>query len=206
MSFINSKFKAFLVLFMAGLITLAAFVFAIETVSKLVLDNKFSRAEKPSFVDFVLSKPSPFRDVKDFDVVVSTQFGSKCQPNRIKVKSNGFPKFETENTDCEGFRLVNGLRHTTDQPTNYRNEIHIFGGSTTWGTGSSDPYTIPSILQRLINQKYPGKYKVFNHGFSTVVAKQELVELKDTKLRSGDIVIFYDGGNDVWQGVVYGET
>lgn len=202
---LNRKYKNFLILASVSLLSLAMIIVAVEMASKAIVDKKFARSEKPSITEFISKRPLPFSGVEDFDIVANTQFGTQCPPERIVVKANGFPKYEAENINCDGEKVINGLRRTTDQPAVYQNEIHIFGGSTTWGTGSSDRYTIPSILQRLLNEKYPNKYKVINHGFSGVVAKQELAELKVTKIKSGDIAIFYDGGNDVWQGVVYGK-
>lgn len=199
------KLRNVLVLVTAGLLTLTTLIAGVEILSNIIISKTFSRPGKPTIVEFIASKPLPFSGAPDYGVVATTQFSSRCPPERIIVKKNGFPKYEADNFSCEGEKIVNGLRHTTDQPANYKNEIHVFGGSTVWGIGSSDYYTIPSILQRHVNQKYPQRYKVVNRGFIAVVAKQELDELKDVKINSGDIVIFYDGGNDVWLGAVYGK-
>ena len=59
-----------------------------------------------------------------------------------------------------------------------------------------DQFTIPSIIQRLINEKYPNKYRVLNYGATSVNTYQQLERLKTISLKKDDIVIFYNGVND----------
>lgn len=78
-------------------------------------------------------------------------------------------------------------------------KIFVFGGSTTWGTGAKDEYTIPSYLSKKI---YEEDYtvQVTNFGESGYTNTQELIRLQ-LELRKGnipDIVIFYDGVNEVY--------
>jgi lysophospholipase L1-like esterase len=77
--------------------------------------------------------------------------------------------------------------------------LFFMGGSTLWGTGVRDEYTIPSLTGEMLSQKgfYP---EVFNFGESGYVNTQELVALM-VELQKGnipDIVVFYDGVNDVF--------
>ena len=78
-------------------------------------------------------------------------------------------------------------------------KIFVFGGSTCLGTGARDFYTIPSFISKYLhNGGY--KYKVYNYGQSAFTFKQELFYLIYL-LRDGfhpDIVIFYDGINDIY--------
>jgi hypothetical protein len=94
--------------------------------------------------------------------------------------------------------VVNGLRKT---------EVHgnisiqtgtywFFGGSTTWGTGVSDPYTYPSLFSAHQNTN------VINYGESGYIARQSLAYLMNNIITNEqenltDVhVIFYDGVND----------
>jgi lysophospholipase L1-like esterase len=90
----------------------------------------------------------------------------------------------------------NGIRRTyRDQNVAAERTIAFFGGSTTWGTGADDDRTIPSEFVKL-NPEYLG----YNFGEQGYVAHQSLnVFLK--KYFEGfrpDVVVFYDGVNDVW--------
>ncbi len=101
------------------------------------------------------------------------------------------------NFDGKYVNVVNQQRVTTDQPQNYRHKIYIFGGSTMVGLEVGDQYTIPSYLQRMINEAYPDSYLVENMGVDAYNAKEQTYYLTHAvNLSSGDIVIFYDGVND----------
>jgi len=79
---------------------------------------------------------------------------------------------------------------TTDQPIKH---VRFFGGSTMWGTGVDDQNTIPAHF----NELHPD-YRVYNHGQSGFVSRQELarlINLVNQKFPM-DLVIFYDGCND----------
>lgn len=49
--------------------------------------------------------------------------------------------------------VVNGLRVTTDQPSHPVRRVLAFGGSTMLSEEVPDRYTIPSFLQRSINDR-----------------------------------------------------
>ena len=98
-------------------------------------------------------------------------------------------------------KVVN-LKYTNiEKPYNTRfsigqslsNSTWFFGGSTMWGFGSSDKGTIPSIYARKNNSP------VFNFGEQSWVSRQSLNQLISA-LGDGkkpEVVIFYDGVNDV---------
>lgn len=95
----------------------------------------------------------------------------------------------------------NGLRKTwnpSDTKEDFK-KVYIFGGSTLWGTGARDEFTIPSYFSKLLNYKKK-KYFVFNYGETGYTFTQELVQLI-LLLRDGhrpNYIIFYDGINDVY--------
>ncbi|MGO9056539.1 MAG: hypothetical protein ACLQU2_04025 [Candidatus Binataceae bacterium] len=96
----------------------------------------------------------------------------------------------------------NGVRQTLgagpwERSQHHAIRIFAFGGSTMWGEGSRDDYTIPSWLQRFIYQT-PYRVRITNFGEDAYVNTQEVLLLLE-QLQKGnipDIVIFYDGYND----------
>jgi len=77
--------------------------------------------------------------------------------------------------------------------------IFMFGGSTMWGTGARDSFTIPAILATELQSKGV-KAEVINYGESGFVTTQEVIVLL-RELQKGNIpdaVVFYDGINDTY--------
>lgn len=95
----------------------------------------------------------------------------------------------------------NSIRRTINKCNNTSKKIRIFmfGGSTLWGTGARDEGTIPSLLSGELCKSNPS-IEVTNFGENGYVSTQEMIKLQ-LELRAGnipDIVIFYDGVNDVY--------
>lgn len=93
-----------------------------------------------------------------------------------------------------------GYRHTPDAecgPDAYK--VYVFGGSAIWGWGVPDSSTIPALLQSGLQSKPGDPVCVMNFGENAYVSTQGLVQLV-LLLESGDVpdvVIFYDGVNDI---------
>jgi len=107
----------------------------------------------------------------------------------------------------------NGLRATwnppprdgADDPPPVR--VFIFGGSTMWGWGVRDDHTIASYLSKLLHaQGY--RAEVTNYGQIGYVSTQEVITLLRCIQRGDvpDIVLFYDGLNDVFASYKNGEA
>lgn len=102
-----------------------------------------------------------------------------------------------------------GLRRTWNAPAAAvrPHRIFFFGGSTAWGSGARDEHTIPSELSRLIHGRgFP--VEVVNFGETGYVMTQEVVALL-LELQKGnipDIVVFYDGVNDVFSSLQNGRA
>ena len=96
-----------------------------------------------------------------------------------------------------------GLRKTWNPPaapSDRRPRIFIFGGSTMWGTGARDDYTIASWLSRLLAEKHGLAANVTNFGEGGYLSMQELIAL-ESELQDGnapDVAVFLDGVNDVF--------
>jgi hypothetical protein len=101
------------------------------------------------------------------------------------------------NVDQKGKR-VTWNQDPPDRPGLIR--IAIFGGSTTWGTGARDEFTIPSYVSKLLAEKYPHRFNITNYGQDGYVTTQEVIELLREIQRENipDLVIFYDGYNETY--------
>jgi len=94
----------------------------------------------------------------------------------------------------------NGIRKTSQHTcTNEKLKIFFFGGSTVWGTGVRDDFTLPSLLSKQL-AAHDICADVTNFGESGYVNTQELFILirELEKNNIPNIVIFYDGVNDVY--------
>jgi lysophospholipase L1-like esterase len=102
------------------------------------------------------------------------------------------------NTDARGFRRTTAPKSSGGNPL----KVHVYGGSTTFGYGVPDDHTIPSYLQRQLDQESGGRaVLVKNFGIGFYYSSQEQ-QLLLTALKDGDVpdwAIFIDGGNDTAQ-------
>ncbi len=102
-----------------------------------------------------------------------------------------------------------GLRKTWNPPLTGHEKVKkvfCFGGSTTWGVGARDDFTLPSLLAQKLNQG-PTRYVVENYGEKGFSLTQEVINLV-LLLKQGhlpDYAIFYDGINEVMVGTKNGE-
>ena len=93
-----------------------------------------------------------------------------------------------------------GVRFTpsfTDDETTQK--IYFFGGSTMWGEGARDAYTIAGHVAQLLSDNDQPQ-QVINYGQTGYVSTQDLI-LFQTQLALGnvpDIALFYQGFNDVY--------
>lgn len=95
----------------------------------------------------------------------------------------------------------NGFRRVVKSFTVNKNakRVFIFGGSTTFGVGAPDEYTMPSIVQ----EKMGRGYDIYNMGEQAFVSTQGLNLLMESLSKGNipDVVVFYDGINDTYTGV-----
>jgi hypothetical protein len=88
--------------------------------------------------------------------------------------------------------------YRTPGPAEGRPTVWMFGGSTTWGEGQRDEYTITSWLARLAEEDgIPIEARNFGQRgwthFQDMVLYEQLLALEDTP----DLALFYDGVNEV---------
>jgi hypothetical protein len=81
-------------------------------------------------------------------------------------------------------------------------KVYVFGGSAMWGWGAPDWGTIPAYLQADLEAAADGPFCVVNYGENAYVSTQSLIQLQ-LLLEAGnvpDVVLFYDGVNEVFAG------
>ncbi len=99
----------------------------------------------------------------------------------------------------ELLNVIGGFRVTAFQPEWYEHRIYIFGGSTVFSIETPDAYTIPSFLQKNLNEAGLDHYRVESRGIPGGYSREELAALQDMDIQPGDIVIFYDGINEIFR-------
>ena len=85
-----------------------------------------------------------------------------------------------------------------------QNKLYLFGGSTVYSGEVPDYYTIPSLLSRFMSDNGLSSHEVINKGVTSVNVTQQVEYLKTVQIKSGDLVIFYSGVNDILQGLYFG--
>ncbi|MBL90201.1 MAG: hypothetical protein CMH56_00115 [Myxococcales bacterium] len=95
----------------------------------------------------------------------------------------------------------NNMRGPFPQPASTRKKVFVFGGSTVWGTGVKDSFTIPALLDAA---DIEDEYSFFNFGVPAYVSSQEVLRLSRLLIdgHKPDVVIFYHGANDLSAGAV----
>jgi len=98
------------------------------------------------------------------------------------------------NVNEKGIRTTWAPENRSGKPL----KIFVFGGSTLWGFGARDEFTIPSYVARLLAEKTERDIQVTNFGEAGYVLTQEVLTLLRELQRGNvpDLVIFYDGFND----------
>ena len=94
----------------------------------------------------------------------------------------------------------NGLRATPQSDcTSAEKTVFMFGGSAMWGEGAPDTETVPSYLLQEIKRKFGGNICIINFAESAWTSTQSLIALiaEIQKEHVPDLVIFYDGVNDI---------
>ena len=100
----------------------------------------------------------------------------KYSQHNITINSLGFRDIERNKTKNRGvYRIV------------------ILGGSNTMGATVADSDTYPIKLQELLNEKYPGKFEVWNAGVYAYVMSQKVAYANNIiKELDPDLLIFHN--------------
>ncbi len=94
--------------------------------------------------------------------------------------------------------VINGKRVTTDIQNEYDNTVHFVGACQAMGYGVDDRRTIPSYLQRYINEDMETckKYRVINYGIWGLSDFKDVFKIiQEISFSKGDILILNHFGN-----------
>tara|TARA_B100000787_G_C16161887_1_gene281809 strand:- start:112 stop:1362 length:1251 start_codon:yes stop_codon:yes gene_type:complete len=168
------------------------FLISIDLITNLFI-------ERTGHKEFRMQQPQPYVNAgyfsKDFINEAFTQPGGW-----LLDKTYGGVK--PRNFEGKWINVRNNRRVTINEPGNYLRKIYLFGGSTVYNAEVPDALTIASQLASLGANDF--SYKVVNMGATSIHSAQQFGRLKsEIKLKDGDVVIFYDGVNDVMQRIVY---
>jgi hypothetical protein len=150
--------------------------------------------------EFRATRPAPYQDADYFgaefldESMRCVRLGSPAGANYL-VPGDFAGRF---------FHVQEGRRRTTDQPATARHRVLLFGGSAVFGQEVPDECTLASCLQRALNERSEPLYRVQNYGTPAMIARQETERLTQCTLAEGDVVVFYDGVNDVFYPVYNG--
>ncbi|MDC2995045.1 hypothetical protein OAZ93_00515 [Prochlorococcus sp. AH-736-F09] len=113
--------------------------------------------------------------------------------SKLPVSYRSFIGWRREKVNFKYTNILGPYKARKSKGESINNSVWFFGGSTMWGTGSSDTQTIPSHFNSLTN------IPVYNFGETNWNSRQSLNQLINA---IGDnhypsVVIFYDGINDV---------
>jgi len=155
--------------------------------------------ERIDHKQFRIQRPEPYIDAEYFSKDFIEE--SFSQPGEwLLDKMYGGVK--PNNFEGNWFNVRNNQRVTINEPGNYLRKIYLFGGSTVYGSEVPDNLTIASQLASLGANNF--SYKVVNMGATSIHSTQQFGRLKaEINVNDGDVIIFYDGVNDVLQRIIY---
>ena len=116
--------------------------------------------------------------------------------HRERIKSSG-DLITLGDFDGSYINIEDGRRVTTGSTGRRENRILVFGGSTILCGELPDSMTVTSNLQKLIIENVL-EFDVLNYGISGLRIENQFKILETVKdLNSNDVVVFYDGINDL---------
>lgn len=127
--------------------------------------------------------------------IVKKVLGKDFTPEFIKSRSemtgsilkNGVCYLADSNN--EYCKVVNGLRYTANKNGFYKNKINIFGACIVYGAVVKDEDTIPSLLQKRLNN-YRYNYEVNNYGARAIDFYENIRTADSLNIYKNDMFIF----------------
>ena len=155
--------------------------------------------ERVGHKEFRLQQPQPYTNAKYFSKDFIDETFRQPGGWLLDKKYGGV---KPRNFEGKWINVRNNRRVTINEPGNYLRKIYLFGGSTVYNGEVPDNLTIASHLASLGANNF--SYEVVNMGATSIHSAQEFGRLKsEIKLNSDDVIIFYNGVNDVLQRIIY---
>lgn len=190
------------------IIIIGFFLLLVEFISGLVLKINITNESS----DKVTQSNSSFELYADYEWYEEFLNDTKINP---APSYSYFPyaMWNTKNWESKFINIdSNGVRNTINQ--DYKNSdiyrIYMFGGSTMENVEVPDKYTIASNVSNILSRSDLSniyQFEVINFGSGAYTSTQQLIRLiyeaqRDFKdYGKPNLVIFYDGVNDVFNGV-----
>ncbi len=181
------------------IIFIIIFIFLNKVSKNFLQQTELEKRKIPEFLKIVYGKDN----VEDYKIVLQEQtttfiykefveFSEKKRSGKFTIVSQ------------MGNRCNYNEQSKCNLPIGGKNEIWIFGGSTTFGYGVKNNETISAHLQNLLNNEF----NVVNFGTGYYYSTQERILLNNllTKLNSPYAVVFIDGLNEFYKDYNYHET
>ena len=156
----------------------------------LKLTKKIIRAKENESITTNIKANYPTYDDKAFSNQIFLEF------SKLKTQYRSFLGWRRDKVNYKYTNIEGKYNKRKSKGEEINNSSWFFGGSTMWGTGSSDDQTIPSQYHLITNKN------VYNFGESGWNSRQSLNQLLNL-IGDGYIpnqIIFYDGVNDVIHG------
>jgi lysophospholipase L1-like esterase len=184
------------------LIGITLMFLGLEITARIIINNNpsFRLHRLNAQPDYVFE--SPAYEQADFNH--ASFFEERFDPSSVflvKDEVHGF--VVPQNFSGEYINIIDHRRYTVGQPPGAAHTVYLFGGSTIFNIEVPDQYTVASHLQALLNEEFPGTYQVENMGVLGVTSGEQLKRLYTLDIREGDIIIFFDGINDVIRNLQY---
>ena len=172
--------------------------------SKLALTSEQNKVGNNSVQLKAAAFYNSFEYVSQLEPAKRDQFLTKDFWEELtKFRTEGMFKRDKEkaiigNSDWKSkyINVVNGIRHTPNQPTNFDQKVYLFGGSTIFSYEVQDDKTPSAFLQKQLLDS-GNNYKVENHGVGGATIKDCLRRMQAIEMQSGDVVVVLFGDNDI---------
>jgi hypothetical protein len=134
-----------------------------------------------------------FRPIENYTYETKETFAMSHFKSRIFVYTNE-----------DGFRVPSPHYRLPKQKPRAQLRVAVLGGSMVQLASTFDT-TLPGSLRTILRQQYPGRdIEVINAGIQSSVSRQSIAQLLFTVVDyHPDIVILYDGGNDLGLPLTY---
>jgi len=174
--------------------------FAIAGIFLILVELGISPFVNPqSEYEFRLQNPEPYLNAEYYSQEFIDE--SFSQPGRW-ILDSVYGGVKPDNFVGQWFNVENHRRRTTNTDGPFQNTVYLFGGSTVYNSEVPDALTIASQLAGLGANE--ASFEVVNMGATSIHSTQQFARLRtEVQLNEGDIVVFYDGVNDVHQRIVY---
>ncbi|MFK7937452.1 MAG: hypothetical protein AB8G22_28310, partial [Saprospiraceae bacterium] len=182
-----------------NLMVLISLILFLDFVSLIILEGNYLVKESSKGDEY--SEESVKKYMKNFPVYEGVDWAEKYHREKGKTKTKYYSyygwrcspfKGEMINIDSQGVRLT--VNSTAPQSDTSIPTTVFLGGSTIWGIGVQDKYTIPSFFAK--KNKEPNHVINFGEGGYSAYQSLQFLQIKIIEgLRPG-LIVTYDGVNN----------